>query len=108
MNLDDIKHKFFSLSEDFMLHRGNEGEKDFFLFNVSTGKIFKLNETCFIILESFSENLSFSDVLDSLTKKFSVEKGVLIKDLSCLMEKWVENGVLVDNEETTTYKTGGA
>lgn len=98
MNLDDIKHKIFTLSDDYMLHRGNEGEKDFFLFNVSTGKIFKLNETSFTILESFSDNLSFSDVLDNLTRKFSVEKGILIKDLSGLMEKWTENGVLIGNE----------
>jgi hypothetical protein len=98
MNLDDIKHKIFTLSENYMLHRGNDGEKDFFLFNVSTGKIFKLNETSFTILESFSDNLSFSDVLDNLTKKFSIEEDVLIKDLSGLMGKWTENGILVGNE----------
>ena len=98
MNLDAIMHKFFTLSDDYMLHRGNDGEKDFYLFNVSTGKIFKLNETSFTILESFSEDLSFAAVLDSLTKKFSIEKSVLIKDLSGLMEKWTEKGVLVDNE----------
>jgi hypothetical protein len=98
MNLDDIMHKFFTLSDDYMLHRGNDGEKDFFLFNVSTGKIFKLNETSFTILESFSENVSFSAVVDNLTKKFSVEKGILIEDLSGLMEKWTESEVLVENE----------
>ncbi len=98
MNLDDIMHKFFTLSDDYMLHRGNDGEKDFFLFNVSTGKIFKLNETSFTILESFSEDLSFTAVLDNLSKKFSIEKSVLIKDLSSLMVKWTEKGILVGNE----------
>lgn len=98
MNLDDIMHKFFTLSDDYMLHRGNDGEKDFFLFNVSTGKIFKLNETSFTILGSFSEDLSFAAVLDNVTKKFSIEKSVLIKDLSGLMEKWTESGILIENE----------
>ena len=98
MNLDDIMHKFFTLSDDYMLHRGNDGEKDFFLFNVSTGKIYKLNETSFTILESFAEDLSFAAVLDNLTKKFSIEKSVLITDLSGLMEKWIEKGILVGNE----------
>lgn len=98
MNLNDIMHKVFTLSDYYMLHRGNEGEKDFFLFNVSTGKIFKLNETSFTILESFSENVSFSAVIDNLTKKFSVDKDILIKDLSSLMKKWIEIGVLVENE----------
>lgn len=98
MNINDIMHKFFTIADDYMLHRGNDREKDFFLFNVSTGKIFKLNETSFTILESFSENVSFSAVVDNLTKKFSIEKGVLIKDLSSLMEKWIESGVLVENE----------
>lgn len=98
MNLDDIMHKFFTLSDDYMLHRGNDGEKDFFLFNVSTGKIFKLNETSFSILEGFSGNVPFSTVIDNLTKKFAVEKSILIKDLTGLMEKWTETGVLVENE----------
>jgi len=98
MNLFVIMQKIFTLSDDYMLYRGNDEEKDFFLFNVSAGKIFKLNETSFTILESFSENVPFSIVLDNLTKKFSVEKDVLINDLSDLMEKWIKIGVLVENE----------
>lgn len=98
MNLYDMMQRVFTLSDDCILHRGIEGERYFFLFNVSTGKIFRLNETSFIILESFSENSPLSSVIDNLTKKFSVDKDILIKDLSGLIKKWIEIGVLIVNE----------
>lgn len=98
MNLDDIMHNSL-LSPMTICCTGVMMEKRTFSFLMfQQGKIFKLNETSFTILESFSEDLSFCCNLRQRDQKFSIEKSVLIKDLSGLMEKWTESGVLIENE----------
>lgn len=91
----EMLDRVYSLANDYALYHF-EGQRDrYFLFNIRTGKIFRLNCVSYRMLESFNGERRVCEILQILSRRFSAEEAVIREDLIRMIDTWVGCGILV-------------
>ena len=93
--LDNLKkEEVVSFSEGYVLYGGMENESNYFVFNTSSGKIFKLNRVSFLMLSSLDANKTLAESLDHVTKLFDCERSEVESDFTNLISSLLNKGIL--------------
>ena len=86
------------LSTDYALHHGDFVSGGFFLFNLTTGKIFKLNKESHTMLAAFDGNRRVDEVLKTMLKCYDAPEEQVSTDFSTMIDRWLEQGILVEKK----------
>lgn len=86
----------YSLSEDYALFHGDFASGGYFLFNLASGKIFRLNKVSHAMLETFDGKQSVEEILQGLSARYNAEKERVQADFLSLLEQWVKQGILTE------------
>jgi hypothetical protein len=88
----------YILSTDYALHKDENDSGQYLLFNIQTGKIFKLNKTSYYMLESFDGEASVDQIQSKLLIKYQGDENQIVGDFLSLTKQWVARGILVDGK----------
>jgi len=91
-----MMNQVFALSTDYALQHGDFAPRGYFLFNLQSGKIFKLNKVSYAMLEAFDGSRSVDGVVQAMLARYNVDVGRVSSDLSALVDQWVKQGILVE------------
>jgi len=97
-NFELNENAVFSLSSEYLLYRGKDGESDFFIFNIADGKVFKLNASSYAMIETFDGKRRLSEVVAVLQKRFDISPDQLSSDLFSLLRVWVDKKILFEKD----------
>jgi len=86
----------YFLADKFSLYQGDFNSKKFFLFDISDGSIYRLNEVAYDMLELFDGEKKLSDIYDILMAVYEVETLKLKEDLNFMVQNWVSNNILIE------------
>ena len=89
----NLKDKI-KLTKDYMLHKVDGENPAFFLFNIASGKMFKLNTTTYNFLSMCDGTRSISSIITTLAKDYQVDYQHVEKDFLPLIKKWFELNIL--------------
>lgn len=82
------------LTDEFMLYKGDEGMKEFFLFNISSGEIYQLNETSYDMLSAFDGKRCVTDVIGVMAARYKVAYEKVSGDAEQLVTDWLAKRIL--------------
>jgi len=91
--------KIFQLSEAFSLYKSDFKEKKYYLFNVSDGTIYKLNEVSYDMLSQFDGVQTVGDVLQFLLNFYDVQVQEIESDLNEKINQWLNKKILVEGHK---------
>ncbi len=91
-----ISSKVFFLSEDYVLHHTNFESCSFMLFNIKTGRIYRLNNVSFSMLKAFDGHRTCEQILYDLHARYDIDFQCISADFSHLLDIWVNKGILVE------------
>ncbi len=88
------KEEIVSFSEGYILYGGMENESNYFVFNTSTGKIFKLNRVSYLMLSSLDGSRTIVEALDRITRLFDCEIKEVESDFANLISSLLDKGII--------------
>lgn len=91
--LENLK-KSLTLSKDYMLHDENS-KNIYFLFNITTGEIFKLNSTSFYFIKKCDGVSPIEDIFDDMSKNFAIDIKKIKKDFNPLLNLLIKKKILL-------------
>lgn len=83
----------FRLNEEFVLHQIEELDK-YWLFNIVTGDIFKLNDVSMFILQGLRECKSYESLVFDLLQQFDVEEDMVKYDILEILHKFLNKKII--------------
>lgn len=95
MTNNNRSHMIFSLASDFVLSPSLEDKNRFHLFNIESGKIYKLNKVTYEFLSLLDGKKQLCDVYALLHAKFAVSPDLLYNDMEEILDKLITHSVLV-------------
>jgi hypothetical protein len=87
----------FKLNDEFVLHQIEELDK-YWLFNIETGDIFKLNDVSMFILQGLREGKSFGSLVSRLLQQFDVMEDRAQKDVQKILLKFIDEKIISEVE----------
>ena len=91
---DKLLERKMKLSSDYMLHKDENTHPVFFLFNINSGTMFKINETTSDFLSMCDGTKSISDIILMLAKDYKIDYECVKNDFLPLVKKWVDLNIL--------------
>jgi len=88
--------KIYRLSDSFSLYKSDIKEKIYYLFNVSDGTIYRLNEVSYDMLSQFDGRQAVGDVLKSLLNLYDVQVQEIENDLNEKISQWLDKKILIE------------
>lgn len=88
--------KIYRLSDSFSLYKSDIKEKIYYLFNVSDGTIYRLNEVSYDMLSQFDGRQAVGDVLQSLLNLYDVQVQEIESDLNKKISQWLDKKILIE------------
>lgn len=89
-------NKIFQLSDAYSLFKGDFKGKKCYLFNVSDGTIYRLNEVAYDILSQFDGRKTVGDTLQSLLDLYEVQAQEIERDLNEKIQQWIYKKILIE------------
>lgn len=83
----------YKLNEDFVLHQIEELDK-YWLFNIVTGDIFKLNDVSMFILQGLRQDKSFGSLVSGLLQQYDVSENRAQKDVHKILLKFKNEKII--------------
>jgi len=88
--------KIYRLSDSFSLYKSDIKEKIYYLFNVSDGTIYRLNEVSYDMLSQFDGRQAVGDALQSLLNLYDVQVQEIESDLNEKISQWLDKKILIE------------
>ncbi len=88
--------KIYRLSDSFSLYKSDIKEKIYYLFNVSDGTIYRLNEVSYDMLSQFDGRQAVGDVLQSLLNLYNVQIQEIENDLNEKINLWLNKKIIIE------------
>jgi len=89
-----LEDKVYYLADNFSLFQGDFNHKKFFLFDISEGSIYRLNQVSYDMLSLFDGEKKLSEIFSSLIIDYDVEEAKLREDLNSMVENWINKSIL--------------
>lgn len=86
--------KIYRLSDDYSLYKTDFKEKKYYLFNVSDGTIYKLNDVSYDMLSQFDGRQTVGNVLKSLLNLYNIQVQEIESDLNEKINQWLDKKIL--------------
>ena len=86
--------KVYQLATAYALHNGDSPKAAAYLFNVETGKVYKLNSVSHTMLASFDGRKTTDEILGELLARYRGEPGQIESDFRALTETWLQSKIL--------------
>lgn len=87
----------FSLASDFVLSPSLEDTNRFHLFNIDSGKIYKMNKVTYEFLSLLDGKRQLCDVYVALQAKFAVSAELLYKDIEEVIDRLITHSIIIKN-----------
>jgi len=88
--------KIYRLSDSFSLYKSDIKEKIYYLFNVSDGTIYRLNEVSYDMLSQFDGRQTVGEVLHFLLNLYNVQAQEIERDLNEKIQQWLDKKILIE------------
>lgn len=88
----------FKINEEFVLHQIEELDK-YWLFNIVSGDIFKLNDVSMFILQGLREGKSYESLVSGLLQQFDVMEDRAQQDVKNILFKFLKEKIISQAEE---------
>lgn len=88
----------FKMNDEFVLHQIEELDK-YWLFNIVTGDIFKLNDVSMFILQGLRKGKSFESLVSGLLQQYDVSEDRAQKDVQKILSKFTSEKIISQMEE---------
>lgn len=85
----------YKLSDNYVLFHGQLDEDRHYLFDIQSGKVFRLNAVSYAMLESFDGEKTVEGVVAELTKQFDASENEIRNDLLEMVQVWLDRGILI-------------
>ena len=86
--------RIYQLASAYALHNGVSHQGIAYLFNVETGKVYKLNGVSYTMLASFDGKKTAKQILSELLARYRAEPQRIEADFESLTETWVKDKIL--------------
>lgn len=86
--------KVYQLASAYALHNGNSPKGAAYLFNIETGKVYKLNGVSYAMLASFDGKKTTEQILGELLARYRGEPERIEADLRSFTDRWVKSKIL--------------
>jgi hypothetical protein len=83
----------FKLNEEFVIHQIEELDK-YWLFNIITGDIFKLNDVSMSILQGLREGKSYESLVSGLLQQFDVMEDRAKQDVQKILLQFLNEKII--------------
>lgn len=87
----------YRLADQWNLHREDLDPEKFYLFNTEDGRIIRLNEVSFKILEQFDGTNTLHDIYMQILHEFAVDENVLWNDIVALTTECLGKNVITEH-----------
>lgn len=88
--------KIYRLSDAYSLYKTDFKEKKYYLFNVSDGTIYQLNDVSYDMLSQFDGRQMVGNILKSLLNLYNVQVQEIESDLNEKINQWLDKKILIE------------
>lgn len=92
MNIKNILKDSYELNDKIMFRKVSE--ETFMAFNPENGDMYELNDVSEEIISLLKKGMSGEAILRDLSKNYDVDEQTIIEDVSPLLDRLVELGIL--------------
>lgn len=86
--------RVYRLASAYALHNGDSHKGIAYLFNIESGKVYKLNGVSYTMLASFDGKKTTEQILSELLARYRAEPQRIQADFKSLTETWVNGRIL--------------
>ena len=87
----------FIMSSEYVLHQIEELEK-YWLFNITTGDIFKLNAVSMCIMQNLHKTTSYLALVEILLQQFEVDEDTARRDVKEVLVNLMSEGIITEEK----------
>lgn len=97
---DNIKEEIVIFSEGYVLYGGMANESNYFVFDTSSGRIFKLNRVSYLMLSTLDGNRTLIEALDCVISLFDYDAKEVETDFVNLITSLLDKGIIKYHSKT--------
>jgi len=91
-----MKNQVYCLASDYVLHSLDESVSGYHLFNLTDGKIFKLNKVAYSMLEAIDGERAIGEIISGLKIKYDANPDEIETDFLSLVQKWADSKIIIE------------